>query len=131
LGSHLGRHLGLSSDVVIWVVIWGCHLGVSSGVVIWRCHLVLSSGVVIWIVIGGLLSGFVIWGCHLLLSSGLSSEMTHSPFYLFIENLFTHLILNSTGSSQQNLHFLIRHFVKQLHSTSFTSFFTFDLPNIS
>jgi hypothetical protein len=110
-----GCHLGLSSGVVIWgVVIWGCHLGLSSEaviwVVIWGCHLVvviwgchlegchlggchlgLSSGVVIWVVIwgchlglssGGLSSGGCHLGCHLVLSSG----MTHSPFYLFIEN---------------------------------------------
>jgi hypothetical protein len=47
----------------------GCH----RGVVIWFGHLVLSSGVVIWC---------CHLGCHLVLSS----EMTHSRFYLFIEN---------------------------------------------
>jgi hypothetical protein len=90
---------GLSSDVVIWgyhltlssgIVIWGCHLGLSSMVVIYGCHLGLSSGVVIWGCHLGLSSGVVIWCCHLGCHLGchlvLSSEMTHSPFYLFIEN---------------------------------------------
>jgi hypothetical protein len=49
---HLGRHLVLSSGVVIWrmlfsVIIWRCHLAFSSSPGIWCCHLVLSSGVFI------------------------------------------------------------------------------------
>jgi hypothetical protein len=41
---HVGCHPRLSSGIVIWVVIWSCRLGLSSGVAIWGCHLVLSSG---------------------------------------------------------------------------------------
>jgi hypothetical protein len=51
-------------DVAIWVV-------VIRGVVIW--------GAVLW---GAVLWGVVTWCCHL----KLSSEVTRSPFILFIEN---------------------------------------------
>jgi hypothetical protein len=66
-GCHLGGcHLGLSSGVVIWGCHLGCHLGLSSG----GCHLGLSSG---GLSSGGLSSGVVIWGCHLGCHLGLSS----------------------------------------------------------
>jgi hypothetical protein len=53
-----------SSGVVIWVVIWHCHLELSSGVVTWHCHLDYN-GVVIWLC--QLLSWgvVIIWDCHL------------------------------------------------------------------
>jgi hypothetical protein len=72
MGCHPGCHLTLSSGLSSDIVIWGCHLPLSSGVIIWRCHLGLSSDVFIWGCHLMLSSGVVIWRCHLgLLSLGL------------------------------------------------------------
>jgi hypothetical protein len=99
--------------VAIWVVIWGCHLGVSSGVVILGCHLGLSSGVVIWVVIWDCHLGVVICYCHLGYHLGchlgchlvLSSQMTHSPFYLFIENFIHSHFINHHSLRENSLKF--------------------------
>jgi hypothetical protein len=72
----LGGHLVMSS---------GCHLALTSDVVVWCCHLALSSGlkselssamsslVVIWVVICVVISQSfcdVIWCCHMVLPTG-------------------------------------------------------------
>ena len=67
-----GCPLGLSSGVVLWIfpqiLSCLCHLGLSSGFVLWGCSLdfplYLSSGFVLWYC-----PVYFIWGCPLNLSS--------------------------------------------------------------